>query len=106
MNLSNENADVLAVMNNNRKFGFSIETGYFLYAAVLACPDLCGRGQTVLLQVNLCGWKSSSHNFGYAALKDLSLTPEKDLPLKNTRGSMLSGRLILNLIFWRGKATE
>ena len=55
-----------------------------MYAAVLACPDLCGRGQTVLLQVNLCDWKSSFHNFGYAALKDLSLTPEKDLPLKNT----------------------
>ena len=33
--------------------GFRIrvdETGYFLYA-VLAYPDLCGRGKTVLLQV-------------------------------------------------------
>ena len=27
-----------------------IETGYFLYA-VLAYPDLCGQGQTVLLPV-------------------------------------------------------
>ena len=31
-------------------FASTIETGYVLYA-VLAYPDLCGRGQTVLLPV-------------------------------------------------------
>ena len=37
----------------------------------------------VLLQV-LVRLGSSFHNFGAASLIDLSLNPEKDLPLKNT----------------------
>ena len=57
---------------------------------------------TAVFSCKLVWLEKLFHNFGYATPKDLSLTPEKDLPLKNT--SMLPGRFSLNLILWRGKA--